>query len=113
MMRDAWSRSLAMLNQATVAAVDWPAERCRHISHSIQGLPRASLPKAARVPRIRPGVDAADTAALAALRLHGLTARDLARLLGTSRGATARRLVRLRELELVRCDLDGLWEIAP
>jgi DNA-binding IclR family transcriptional regulator len=49
---------------------------------------------------------------MAELRGQGLTARDLARLLDTPRATMARRLIRLRELGLVRSDLEGLWQIA-
>ena len=100
-----------MLNQPTVATVDWPADRCRHFALGTEAPPR-DPPQGPRVARLRPGVDATDTAAMAELRGQGLTARDLARLLDTPRATMARRLIRLRELGLVRSDLEGLWQIA-
>lgn len=107
-MVDVWSRSLALLAQATAVSADRPPRRVKRL-----GLERPTPrpPKTAPSPRTRQETDPTDLAVLAALQFGGLAALDLAGLLGTTRRAMGQRLLRLHEQGMVRCNRVGIWEI--
>ena len=109
-MADAWSQSLALLDQPEVPSVRWPSARCLRVSGRGELLAPKSL---ARKPApAQPQPVLTDEVVLQALRTQALTTRELARAFEVRRHAMFARLVRLREMRLVSCDADGIWKSA-